>query len=150
MTGLIPLHRRNHDLTRINTGFGGFYNMLDDFFNDGISSSRSLSTDTFKLDIVEKDKEYTIEAELPGVKKDEIELDINADTLCITVKHTVEANEEDASFILRERRCNTMGRLIHLENTVPDGITAKLDSGILTITIPKNVKAKTSRKIEID
>jgi len=43
--------------------------MLDDFFNDGFMPSRNLLKDTFKIDIQEKDKEYLVEAELPGIKK---------------------------------------------------------------------------------
>jgi len=53
MAGLIPLNRRNGALARtgMNTGFEDFYNMLDNFFSDGLLSGRSLLRGTFKLDI---------------------------------------------------------------------------------------------------
>ena len=85
MAGLIPFNRKNSNLTPANAGTNDFYNMLDDFFNDSWMPGRSLMRDTFKIDIQESDKDYLLEAELPGVKKEEIELSIDNDNLCITV-----------------------------------------------------------------
>jgi HSP20 family protein len=45
MTGLVPFNRKNTGL--LNTGFEDFYNMLDDFFSDNWSPSRSFERDTF-------------------------------------------------------------------------------------------------------
>ncbi|KOA18643.1 hypothetical protein CLHOM_29270 [Clostridium homopropionicum DSM 5847] len=70
MAGLVPFNKKKGDL--LNTGFKDFYNMLDDFFTDNWPSRRSLERDTFKVDVQEKDNEYLIEAELPGVKKEEV------------------------------------------------------------------------------
>ena len=149
MAGLIPFNRRNADLVRSDTGFDDFYNMLDDFFSDGAVPSRNLLRDTFKIDIVEKDNEYLVEAELPGIKKDEIDLNIDKDNLSISVNRTEETNEEGKNYIHRERRATSMSRSIRLANTNLDKITAKLDNGVLVITIPKEEKAEVSRKIKI-
>lgn len=150
MAGLIPFNRRSNELIRANTGFDDFYNMLDDFFSDGALPSRNLLRDTFKLDIVEKDNEFLVEAEVPGIKKEEIDLNIDADTLCITVNHAEEKNDEGKNYIHRERRVSTMSRRIRLADTKLDEITAKLDDGVLTITIPKDIKANQTRKIDIN
>ena len=153
MTKLIPFNRRSAQLA--GTGFEEFYNMLDDFFNDNLVSSpnRSLLSDTFKLDIEEKDTEYIIEAEVPGVKKEEIDLNIDGDTLCISLNRVEETNkdgEHGKHYIHRERRTTSMSRRVRLANARLDGITAKLDEGILSVAIPKDIKASGSRKIEIE
>ena len=151
MAGLIPLNRRNNALARTgaNTGFEDFYNMLDDFFSDGLLTGRSLLRDTFKLDIVEADQEYRVEAELPGIKKEEIQLNVDDESLCITVTRA-EESDGGKNYIHRERRVSSMSRRIRLAGARLDAIKAKLDDGVLTITIPKEVKAETSRMIEIE
>jgi len=149
MAGLIPFNsRKNTELARAGTGFD-LYNMLDDFFSDSLMSSRNLLRDTFKIDIEEKDTEYLVEAELPGIKKEEIDLNIDNETLSISVNRTEEQNKDGKNFIHRERRATSMSRSIRLANAKLDAITAKLDEGILAITIPKDEKATTSRKIDI-
>jgi len=150
MPGLIPFNRKNNNLSRADSGFETFYNMLDDFFNDSFVPSRNLLRDTFKIDIGETDKEYQIEAEIPGVKKDEIALNVENDELCISINRTEEKNDESRNYIHRERRVSSMSRRIRLANAALDEIKAKLDEGILTVTIPKYEKSANSRKIEIE
>ena len=151
MAGLIPFNRKNNNLARAGTGFEDFYNVLDDFFNDGfMPSSRNLLKDSFKLDIEEKETEYLISAEMPGVKKDEINLSIEEENLCISVNRSEESSKEEKNFIHRERRSSSMSRRVRLAGAKLDEIKAKLDEGILTVTIPKATKESSSRKIDIE
>jgi len=155
MAMLIPINRRNTNLAQAGTGFEEFYNMLDDFFGDRRMSnpSRNLLADTFKIDIQDKDAEYLIEAEMPGVKKEEIALNIDDDTLCISVNRAEETNQDGKdgkNYIHRERRSASVSRRVRLANAKLDEIKAKLDDGILTVTIPKDLKANTPRKIDIE
>jgi len=150
MSGLIPFNKRNTNLARGGTGFDDFYNMLDDFFTGDLMPGRSLLRDTFKIDIQEKDNEYLVEAELPGINKDEIDLNIENDNLCISVNRTEETNKDGNNYIHRERRATSMSRSIRLANAKLDEISAKLDNGVLIITIPKAEKAASSRKIDIE
>lgn len=151
MAGLVPFNRRNSSLARSGTDFEDFYNMLDDFFSDSWTSpGRSLLRDTFKIDIQETDSEYRIEAELPGIKKEEIDLGIEEDNLCISVNRNEEVNEDGTNYIHRERRSSSMSRRVRLVNAKLDETKAKLEEGILTVTIPKNEKANSSLKIDID
>ena len=150
MTGLIPFNRKNAQIARTGTGFEEFYNMLDDFFSDGFTPSRSLLRDTFKIDIQEKESEYLIEAEVPGIKRDEVELSIEDDSLCIMVNRSEETGKNGKNYIHRERCVSSMSRRVRLAGANPDGIKAKLDDGILSITIPKNIKADSTRKIDIE
>jgi len=150
MAGLIPFNRRDGSFMRAGAGFDDFYNMLDDFFNDSIMSGRNLLRDTFKIDIVEADNEYLIEAELPGVKKDEIDLSIDHDNLCISVNRTEEINQDNKNYIHRERRASSMSRRVRLADAKLSDIKAKLDDGVLVVTIPKEEKADSPQKIAID
>jgi len=151
MAGLIPFNRKNANLARAGAGFEDFYNMIDDFFSDGIMpGGRNLLRDTFKIDIVEKENEYLVEAELPGVKKEEIDLSIDGETLCVSVNHAEEVSKDGKNYIHRERRAASMERRIRLAGAELDAIAAKLENGILVVTIPKDTKANSSRKIDIE
>ena len=151
MPGLIPLNRRGSNLMRTGAGFTDFYNMLDDFFSDNwLQQGRSLTRDTFKIDIEETETEYRIVAELPGIKKEEISLNIEEDNLCISVNRTEEINDEGKNYIHRERRTSSMSRRVRLANAQLDDIKAKLEEGILSVAIPKQDKAANMRKIEIE
>ena len=152
MAGLVPFNRRNNNLARTGTGIGfeNFYNMLDDFFSDGLMQSRNLLKDTFKIDIEEKESEYIIEAEVPGIAKDEIDLSIEDNHLCISVTRSEDVNKDGKNYIHRERRASSMSRRVRLADAKLDEIKAKLEGGILSVTIPKNVKANSSRKIDIE
>lgn len=150
MAGLIPFNRRNRGLARTDTGFEDFYNILDSFFSDSWLSDRNLLRDTFKIDIQETDSEYRIEAELPGIKKEEIDLAAEDDTLLISVNREEEVNKDNENYIHRERRSSSMSRRVRLANAKLDETKAKLEEGILTVTVPKDEKASSSLKIDID
>ena len=150
MSGLIPFNRKHHNLARAGTNYEDFYNMLDDFFSDGIMQNRNLLRDTFKIDIAENEKDYSIEAELPGINKEEIDLNVEDETLTISVNRSEETNNDGKNYIHRERRATSMIRRIRLANAKLDEITAKLEEGVLTVTIPKDIKTNTTRKIDIN
>lgn len=147
MTKLVPFNRRNTGL--LNTGFEDFYNMLDDFFSDNWSP-RSLERDTFKINVQQNDTEYLIEAELPGVNKEEIDLDLNEGRLTISVKREEKINEEKKNYIHRESRYSSMSRSIYLADADAKGIRAKLDNGVLNIAVPRQEKAVKAERIEIE
>ena len=147
MAGLIPFNRRYSPLP---TEFQDFYNVLDDFFTDGSGQRRNLARDTFKLDVEETPEMFRIQAELPGVKKDEIGLELNDSVLTISVKKEENVEEEKKNYIHRERRLTSMTRKIHLAEARADGIKAKLEDGILNITIEKEQKVNKTIPIEIN
>jgi HSP20 family protein len=148
MASLIPFNRKGNRL--MGPDFGDFYGMLDDFFSDDFMPRRSLVRDTFKVDVVDKEKEYVIEAELPGVKKEEISLDIHDGQLRISIEREEKVDEEKKNYIHKERRYSSMSRSVYLGDASADSIKAKLDNGVLTITIPKTEKPEVKSKIEIE
>ncbi|MGI5876391.1 MAG: Hsp20/alpha crystallin family protein [Dethiobacteria bacterium] len=144
MSGIVPFNRR------FGVGFEDFYNKLDDYFSDIWFSKTALTRDTFKLDVQEKESEYLIEAELPGIKKEEINLVLDDGRLSITVKREDSIEEERKNYIHRERRFSSMQRSIYLADAISEGVKAKLSDGVLSITVPRKVKKADSSKIEIE
>lgn len=148
MTNLIPIKGKNTNLST--QGFGNIFNMIDDFFTDDFPVRRSLSHDTFKIDVRDEEKNYLIEAELPGVNKEDITLSVDDGILTIAVKHEEQKEEKDKNYIHRERRYSSMERRLMLGDVDGAGITAKLNDGLLEVKIPKKEKQDTSKEIEIE
>ena len=148
MAGLIPFNRKQNDL--MNIGFDDFSNMLDDFFTGSWPIQRSLAGDTFKIDIQDNDTEYTIEAELPGVKKEDVEITLNDGRLNISVKKEEVSENKSKKYIHLERKYAQMSRSILLADADDEGIKAKLEEGVLTIQVPKKQHEDTSKPIMIE
>ena len=148
MAGLIPFNRKKNDL--MNIGFDDFSNMLDDFFTGSWPIQRSLAGDTFKIDIQDNDTEYTIEAELPGVKKEDVEITLNDGRLNLSVKKEEVSENKSKKYIHRERKYAQMSRSILLADADDEGIKAKLEEGVLTIQVPKKQHEDTSKRIMIE
>lgn len=140
MTGLIPFNRKN-DLMQ---------NMLDDFFTESWPARRNLAGDTFKLDVQDNEAEYIIEAEMPGIEKEHINLSLNDGKLTISVNKEEVQEDKQKNYIHRERRFSSMARSIFLAEADEEGIKAKLDNGVLSITVPKKKLEERSKMIEIE
>jgi HSP20 family protein len=148
MAGLVPFNRRSTSL--FNSGFEDFYNMLDDFFNDNWPSSGIMSRGSFRIDIQEDDRQYIVEAELPRVNKEEINLELNDGRLTISVVREEKKEEEKKNYVHRESHYSSMSRSVYLANAAEEGITAKMDNGILRIIVPKQDSSTMIKKIDIE
>jgi len=148
MAALVPFNRRKADI--LSSGFDSFQNMLDDFFTDGWPFRRSLLGDTFKVDVQDNKTEYLIEAELPGVKKEDIHIALNEGRLAISVNKDETVEEKEKNYIHRERRFSSMSRNIMLGDADAANIKAKLDNGVLTVNVPKKTKPDNSVVIDIE
>lgn len=148
IAALIPFNKNQPSF--FNTGFDEFYNMLDDFFADSRPLRRSLSGDTFKLDVRDNEKDFNVIADLPGVKKDEISIALNEGRLSITVSKNEEKEDKKENYLHRERRCSSMTRNIYLGDTDSSGIKAKLEDGVLSIIVPKKEKIDTTVNVAIE
>jgi len=147
MFGLTPFSRSA--VQKNNDGFVDFYNIIDDFFSDRALPTRNLRNDTFKMDVKENEKEFLIEAEIPGVKREEVKLDYDEGNLIISVQKNEQVDEEKDNDIHRERRVSSMQRGIYLKNIKRDAIDAKLENGILKIIAPKMEIQENRQQIEV-
>ena len=102
------------------------------------------------MDVQDKEDEYLVEAELPGVNKEQIYLDLNDGRLNISVNREEEIQEENRNYIHRERRTRSMSRSIYLDQAKSEGIKARLRDGVLSIRIPKEKGAQNRKRIEIE
>lgn len=148
MFGLVPFNKRN--IVRSRSGYDNLYNMLDDFFSEPLSTGRDLRNDTFKLDIEEKEDKYVIEAELPGIKKEEVNLELNDGRLVISVEREEKKEIEEKNYLHKERRYSSMSRSVYLGDIQEEEISAKLEDGVLCIKLPKQEVIEKSKKIPIE
>lgn len=90
------------------------------------------------VDIRDTGKEYQITAELPGVSKDEIEVNLTEDGVELSAEKKTEKEERDEGYILRERGYSSFCRTFRFPDEVnPEEAKATFNHGVLEITIPK-------------
>ena len=102
-------------------------------------------------DVVEKDTEYEISAELPGMDEKDIEIRLSNNTLTIKGEKSEEKEERDKDYYLSERRYGSFHRVFQLpEGVDEDKIEASFSKGVLKLTLPKTSEAqKTDKKIAV-
>ncbi len=99
------------------------------------------------IELTDAGKEYDIRAELPGVKKEDLDIDIESDYLKINAKKVEEKNEEGKNFKRSEFNYGEFSRVIELPEEIDiDKTEAKLENGVLKIIAPKLNKEKTQNK----
>lgn len=138
------------ELKPFNRGEKGFSNMLEDFFSGNKFLYKDFLQDTFKMDVEETPTEYKITADLPGIKKEEVCLDINEERLTIAVQREEKSEEDKKEYIHRERKVSSMSRSIYLDGADSDKVTAKLENGVLSVTVGKDEKANKTKTITIE
>jgi HSP20 family protein len=100
-------------------------------------------------DVSETDAEVQVLLDLPGVKKDEIEVHLRGNTLTVSGQRQEDREEKGRTFHRVERRVGSFSRSITLPCDVEEArVAAKYSDGVLTITLPKCEDAK-RRKIEV-
>src|ERR1700761_3233972 len=88
--------------------------------------------------------------ELPGMKKEDVTIDIHNDHLAISGSANAEVEEKKEGYTVRERRSGKFSRTVPLPNGMtPKDIGAKMENGLLTITFPKTHPEKAPSRITI-
>lgn len=103
-----------------------------------------------KVDVSEDDKAYTVHAEIPGVKKEDIHVTIDGDQVAISAEVKNEKEAKEGEKILRsERYYGKVSRVFTLGQDVDDAAAeAKYSNGVLELRLPKRTSAK-SRRLNI-
>lgn len=100
-----------------------------------------------KVDVEENDKAYTVKAEIPGVKKEDINVQIEGNQVSITAESKQEKDvKENGKVIRSERYYGSLYRSFSLGQDVDQGAAvAKYADGILNLTLPKKATAATKK-----
>lgn len=104
-----------------------------------------------KLDVKETDTEFSVQAEMPGVKKEDIHLQIDGNRVSIQAEVKRESEQKEGERVLRsERYYGSVARSFTLASDIDEAkVRAKIDNGVLSLALPKK-KAPTSKRITVE
>jgi len=99
-----------------------------------------------RLDVSEAENAFKVKAEIPGVKKEDIEVAIDGNSVTISAEVKSEKEEKDAKFVRRERYVGKVARSFTLASDVDEkASTAKYADGVLELTLPKKAGGSARR-----
>ena len=141
MKSLIPAYTRNQlRPTRV---------FDDPFFADFF---RQTAPHGFRVDVREQDDRFLLEAELPGMEPEQIDLSVQDHVLNISADLHTENKQEQDNYVFTERRTGHFSRRFDLDGIDEENIEAAYRHGVLTVTLPKLKPAEKpeARKITIN
>ena len=98
-------------------------------------------------DVIDEGKQFKVRMDVPGVKKNEIKLNVTENSLEVSAEHKEESEEKKKNYLQKERSHISYYRTLPLAETVMSGkATAKLTDGVLEITLPKAKPTPTQKK----
>lgn len=134
-------------------------NLFDDFFADPFGLMSANRTDEalygkharnmMKTDVRELDGSYELDIDLPGFKKDEINVELKDGYVTISAAKGLDKDETDKNgkYIRQERYTGACSRSFYVgTNIQPEDISAKYEGGVLRLSVPKNVKKQLPEK----
>lgn len=132
------------------------YDPFDQFFPEmfrrlarPVGAEKDMPAD-IRLDVTENDKDYTVRAEIPGAKKEDIHVSVDRNFVSISAEVRREKEEKTSRSLLKETFYGSAQRGFSLDHEIDDkGVVAKLEDGILKLTLPKR-EGGGRRRIPID
>jgi HSP20 family protein len=134
------------NLIRYNPIDDTFYDLFRGFFMRPVRMEGAPEVQ-MKLDVKEDDKSYTVHAEIPGVKKDDINVTIDGNQVAISAEVKNEKEVKEGEKVLRsERYYGKVSRAFTLAQEVDEAVSqAKYNDGVLELTLPKKAAVKSKR-----
>jgi HSP20 family protein len=126
--------------------------MFEDVFNEKVSPFfSSMMTPSFKVDISEDDNAIFIDADMPGIKKEDIKVSMADDVLSISAERVQSEEEKKKGYHRVERSWGCLNRSFTVgENVDTENIEAKYDNGVLCVVVPKvKPSPKTGKEIPV-
>ena len=123
-------------------------NLFDDFFSDPFGMMNVHGHDPLygkhaknlmKTDVRETENSYELDVDLPGFKKDEVNVDLKDGYLTISAAKGLDKDQKDdeGHYIRQERYSGSCSRSFYVGDIQPEDIHAKYEDGILKLTLPK-------------
>jgi HSP20 family protein len=132
------------------TSSSNFSSMLDRFFNESVNSRGSLATFTPHVETSETEQGYEIEVSLPGLKKEDIQVDFHDGRLTITGERKFSDEKRSKKYHLIESQYGSFTRSFYLPDTInAEAIEADYEDGLLRISVPKDTRRSTRQQIQI-
>lgn len=124
-----------------------FSDIMDEFFNDVVSSNNNSFVPS--IDVSETENQFLINAELPGMEKEDINISLENGQLAISGERNFAHEEEGKTFHRVETKYGSFNRSFQLpDNVEEDSIQASYENGLLNISINK-AESKVKKQIEI-
>jgi HSP20 family protein len=123
------------------------FDAADDFF---APLARVTSDAGFKMDVEDTGDAYVVSAELPGVTKDQIDVELNEGRLSISVDKKESDEEKNKNYLQKETSEWQATRGVYLKDAAREGLSAKLEGGVLKVNVPKVQKQSNVTKVVID
>ena len=117
---------------------------------DSMFDTLLTSNENMKCDIYEKDGNYYIEADMPGIDKKDVKVDFDNGYLTISAESSSSKDETGKDFIRQERFYGSMERKFYVGDVNEDEISANFKDGVLKIQVPKETAKTTNKTIEIN
>lgn len=125
-----------------------FYNFINELNMELNNIFKEPEARSFPVDVVEAENGFVVFAEMPGVKKENVNVTFEDGKL--TIEGKKEAVENTDKYLIKERANIPYKRVISFGDILDDQITAKLEDGILKVTITTKEPEKTSKSIIIE
>lgn len=129
------------------------YNDLFDHMGDWLDKLYSHAfRNILQSDVAEDEHEYTVKIDVPGMSKDNIHLSYTDGILTISAHRSTFKDDSDKkkNLLRQERSEGSVSRSFSLPNVDKKGISAKLDGGVLTVTLPKVAPEENADTITIE
>ena len=135
------------NITRYSPFDEAFDDLFRGFFVRPVSYDAPAGAAQFRVDVSENEKAYTLRAEVPGVKKEDINVTIDGDTVAISAEVKQEKDVKNGDRALRaERYYGKLYRAFTLGQAVEEaGTHARYADGVLELTLPKKAAAQAKR-----
>jgi HSP20 family protein len=104
------------------------------------------------VDLEDNEKDFVLRAEMPGFKRDEIEINVQEDGIEISGVSGWKYDKKEESYICKERACNSFYRFVDLPEEIKvEDVNANLSDGVLEVTLPKKAPKpqKQKRKVQV-
>lgn len=121
---------------------------FDDVFGDWLAPVSTPAD--FKMDVEDAGDKYVVSAHVPGVKRDQIDVELNEGRLSIAVDKKDSDEEKAKNYLQKETGEYTCTRGVFLKDAATTGLSAKLADGILTVNVPKQDQNANVTKVSID
>ena len=120
-------------------------------FDDIWEGTQLPATSAFKVDISEDEDAFYIEAEIPGLKKEDISLGVEEDVLTIKGERKKETEEQGKNYHRVERNYGSFSRSFNLGELIDqENIEASFENGVLHVSLPKAQQVRKTKEITIE